>query len=90
MLMGTEFIKNFDDRYKKCLVWIEDIYEPMLFLKFNEYANLLGELSYDCTEKFLRDVGEAINKAAVNKVIDEELADLLFIDSPKPGNIFSP
>ena len=46
------------------------------------------ELSYDCTDKFVRDVGEAINKAAVNKVIDEELADLLFIDSPKPGNIY--
>ena len=46
------------------------------------------ELSYDCTDKFVRDVGDAINKAAVNKVIDEELADLLFIDSPKPGNIY--
>ena len=45
------------------------------------------ELSYDYTDKFVRDVGEAINKAAVNKVIDE-LADLLFIDSPKPGNIY--
>ena len=32
------------------------------------------ELSYDCMDKFIRDVGEAINKAAVNKVIDEELA----------------
>ena len=46
------------------------------------------ELSYDCTDKFVRDVGEAINKAAVNKVIDEELADILFIDSLKPGNIY--
>ena len=36
----------------------------------------------------MRDVGEAINKAAVIKVIDEELADLLFIDSPKSENIY--
>ena len=37
------------------------------------------ELSYDCMDKFIRDVGEAINKAAVNKVVDEELADFSYL-----------
>ena len=46
------------------------------------------ELSYDCTEKFVCDVGEAVGKAAINKVIDNELADLLLVDSPKTGNIY--
>ena len=46
------------------------------------------ELSYDCTEKFIRDVAEAVGKAAINKVIDDELADLLLVDSPKGGNIY--
>ena len=47
------------------------------------------ELSYDCTEKFVRDVAEVVGKAAINKVIDDDLADLLLVDSPKAGNIFS-
>ena len=46
------------------------------------------ELSYDCTEKFVRDIAEAIGKAAINKVIDDDLADLLLVDSPKAGNIY--
>ena len=46
------------------------------------------ELSYDCTEKFVRDVAEAVGKAAINKVIDDDLADLLLVDSPKAGNIY--
>ena len=46
------------------------------------------ELSYDCTEKFVLDVGEAVGKAVINKVIDDELADLLLVDSPKAGNIY--
>ena len=46
------------------------------------------ELSHHCTEKFIRDIDE-VGKAAINKVIDDELADLLLVDSPKAGNIFS-
>ena len=46
------------------------------------------ELSYDCTEKFVRDVAEAVGKAAINKVTDDDLADLLLADSPKAGNIY--
>ena len=46
------------------------------------------ELSYDCTEKFVLDVAEAVGKAAINKVIDDDLADLLLVDSPKAGNIY--
>ena len=46
------------------------------------------ELSHDCTEKFIRDIAEAIGKAAINKVIDDELADLLLVDSLKAGNIY--
>ena len=46
------------------------------------------KLFYDCTEKFVRDVAEAVGKAAINKVIDDELADLLLVDSPKAGNIY--
>ena len=38
------------------------------------------ELSYDCTtEKFVCGVAEAIGKAAINKVIDDELANLLLV-----------
>ena len=46
------------------------------------------ELSYDATEKFVRDVAEAVGKAAIKKVIDDDLADLLLVDSPKAGNIY--
>ena len=45
------------------------------------------ELSFDSTEKFVRDVAEVVGKAAINKVIDDDLADLLLVDSPKAGNI---
>ena len=46
------------------------------------------ELFFDCTQKFAPDVSKAIEKAAANKVIDDELAELLIVDSPKPGNIY--
>ena len=46
------------------------------------------ELSFDCTQKFVRDLSKTIEQAAANKVIDEELAELLIVDSLKPGNIY--
>ena len=46
------------------------------------------ELSYDCTEKFVRDVAEAVGKAAINKFTDDDLAELLLVDSSKAGSIY--
>ena len=49
------------------------------------------ELTFDCTQRIVRDVKDAIQKALVNNAIDDELAELLIIDESKPGNIyFSP
>ena len=42
----------------------------------------------DCTEKFVRNVRNAIQNAAINNVIDNDLSDLLIIDDPKPGSIY--
>ena len=36
----------------------------------------------------MRDVKDAIQKAVVNNVIDDELAELLIIDESRPGNIY--
>ena len=33
-------------------------------------------------------MGEPIGKTAINKVMDDELADILLIDSPKAGKIY--
>ena len=46
------------------------------------------ELSFDCTQKFVRDVSKAIEKGTASTVIDDELAEPLIVDSPKPGNIY--
>ena len=46
------------------------------------------ELSFDCKQKFVCDVSKTIEKAAANKVIDDELTELLLVDSPKPENIY--
>ena len=36
----------------------------------------------------MRDVKNAVEKAALNNVIDDELAELLIVDDSKPGNIY--
>ena len=46
------------------------------------------ELTVDCTEKFVRNVRNAVQNAVINNVIDDDLSDLLIIDDPKPGNIY--
>ena len=35
----------------------------------------------------MRDVKNAVEKAALNNIIDDELAELLIVDDSKPGNI---
>ena len=40
-------------------------------------SRIYKELSYDCTEKFVRYVGEAVGEATINKVIDGDPEDLL-------------
>ena len=44
------------------------------------------ELTIDCTEKFVRNITNAIQNAIINNVIDDDLSDPLIIDDPKPGN----
>ena len=46
------------------------------------------ELTVDCTEKFVRNVRNAVQNAVINNVIDDDLSDLLIINDPKPGNIY--
>ena len=46
------------------------------------------ELTVDCTEKFVRNVRNAVQNAVINNVIDDDLSDLLIIDDQKPGNIY--
>ena len=36
----------------------------------------------------MRDVKTAVEEAALNNVIDDELAKLLIVDNSKPGNIY--
>ena len=43
------------------------------------------ELTFD---KIMRDVKNAVEKAALNNIIDDELAELLIVDDSKPGNIY--
>ena len=43
---------------------------------------------FGCTQRIMRDVKDAIQKAIVNNVIDDELAELLIIDESKPRNIY--
>ena len=50
---------------------------------------IYNELTFDCTDKIMRDVKNAIEKDAINNVTDDELAELLLIvDDLKPGNIY--
>ena len=49
---------------------------------------IYNELTLDCTDKIMRDVNNAVEKAALNNVIDDELAELLIVDDSKPGNIY--
>ena len=46
------------------------------------------ELTVNCTEKFVRNVRNAVQNAVINNVINDDLSDLLIIDDPKPGNIY--
>ena len=46
------------------------------------------ELTFDCTQRIVRDVNDAIQKAVVNNVIDDELAELLIIYESKSGNLY--
>ena len=46
------------------------------------------ELTFDCTDKIMRHVKNAVEKAALNNIIDDELAELLIVDDSKPGNIY--
>ena len=45
------------------------------------------ELTFNCTDKIMRDVKNVVEKAVLNNVIDDELAELLIVDDSKPGNI---
>ena len=49
---------------------------------------IYNELAFDCTDKIMRDVKNASEKAALNNVIDDESAELLIVDDSKPGNIY--
>ena len=49
---------------------------------------IYNELTFDCTDEIMRDVKSAVEKAALNNVIDDELAELLIVDDSKPGNIY--
>ena len=50
-----------------------------------------SELNFYCTQKFVKQVRDGIQKAVLNNVIDDELAKMLVVDDAKPGNIyFSP
>ena len=46
------------------------------------------ELTFDCTDKIMRDVKNAVEKASLHNIIDDELAELLIVDNSKPGNIY--
>ena len=90
-------------KYKNIVIFEADKRGAVVIMNKSDYINearkhlnsvdadgnrIYKELSYDCTEKFVRDVAEAIGKAAINKVIDDDLADLLLVGSPKAGNIY--
>ena len=48
-----------------------------------------NELTFDCTDKIMRDMKNVVEEATLIKVIDDELAELLLIvDDSKPGNIY--
>ena len=50
-----------------------------------------SELDFGCTQKFIKQVRDGVQKAVLNNIIDDELAKMLVIDDTKPGNIyFSP
>ena len=43
---------------------------------------------FDCTQKFVREVQQAVDLAFSNNVIDESMAEMLVINDAKPGNIY--
>ena len=47
-----------------------------------------SELDFDCTQKFVKQVRDGIQKAVLNNVIDNELTEILVIDDAKPGKIY--
>ena len=49
---------------------------------------IYNEVTFDCTDKIMRDVKNAVEKAALNNVIDDELAELLIVNDSKPGHIY--
>ena len=46
------------------------------------------ELTFNCTDKIMRDVKNVVEKAPLNNVIDDELAELLIVDDSKSGIIY--
>ena len=58
------------------------------FLALLKLTRGKSELTVDCTEKFVRNVRNAVQNAVINNVIDDDLSDLLIIDDAKPGNIY--
>ena len=48
---------------------------------------IYNELTFSCTDKIMRDVKNAVEKAALNNIIDDELVEPLIVDDSKPGNV---
>ena len=50
--------------------------------------DIYQKLPFDYSQKFVREVQQAVDLAFSNNVIDESMAEMLVINDAKPGNIY--
>ena len=75
---------------KQILIFEEDKGGTIVVMNKSDYITdsdgnrIYTKLTLDCTKKFVCNIGNAVQNAVINNVIDDDLSDLLIIDYPKP------
>ena len=57
--------------------------------KYAKGDHIFPKLPFDCTQKFVREVQQAVDLSVSNNVIDESMAEMLVINDAKQGNIYT-